>query len=134
LAGPSIMGLSGGASLAVLVALIAVPSLTYNGSIVASFIGALLGYGAVPGIALCSPNGFSPARLALAGTIVSSLLGAVTHALVIYYRLAGDMLYWTVGGISTASWGQVAAIAPVCLIGLVGALAIAPSVTMLSLG
>jgi iron complex transport system permease protein len=134
LAGPSIMGLSAGASLAMLVALIAVPALTYNGSIMASLIGALFGYGAVLGVALLSPHGFSPARLALAGTIVSSLLGALTHALIIHYRLAGDMLYWTVGGIATASWGQVVAVVPFCLVGLIGAGAVAPSITILSLG
>lgn len=134
LAGPSIMGLSSGASLAVLVALISVPALSYNGSIAASMAGAALGYGCVLSVAALSPGGFGPARLALAGTIVGSLFGAILHALIISHRLAGDMLYWTVGGIVTASWPQVAAVLPFCLIGLLGAIACAGSVTVLSLG
>jgi iron complex transport system permease protein len=134
LASPTIMGLSSGASLAVLLAMISVPALGYNGAIVASMAGAAVGYATVLAVAALSPGGFGPARLALAGTIVGSLFGAVMHALVIYYRLAGDMLYWTVGGIATASWPQVVAVLPFCIVGLAGVLAVAPSVTVLSLG
>ncbi|HTN02119.1 MAG TPA: iron chelate uptake ABC transporter family permease subunit, partial [Planctomycetaceae bacterium] len=49
LAGPSIMGLSGGAALASLISLIAWPALSYNGSIVSTFVGAAVGYGCVLG-------------------------------------------------------------------------------------
>ena len=134
LAAPSIMGLSSGASLAVLLAMLAVPALSYNGSIAASLAGAALGYGSVLAVASLSPGGFGPARLALAGTIVSSLFGAVMHGLIIYHRMASDMLYWTVGGIATASWPQVAAVLPFCLFGLIGAVYFASSITVLSLG
>ena len=134
LAGPSIMGLSSGASLAVLLAMISVPALGCNGAIAASLAGAAIGYGSVLTVAVMTPGGFSPARLALAGTIISSLFGAITHGLVIYHRMAGDMLYWTVGGIATASWSQVAAVLPFCIVGLIGALGFAASITVLSLG
>lgn len=63
LAAPSIMGLSSGASLAILLAMIALPSLSYNGSIAASLAGAALGYGSVLAVAALSPGGFGPARL-----------------------------------------------------------------------
>lgn len=134
LAGPSIMGLSSGASLMVLIAMIAMPALSYNGAIAASMVGAALGYGSVLTVAAMSPGGFGPARLALAGTIISSLFGAVTHALIIYHRMAGDMLYWTVGGIATATWPQVVAILPFCAVGLIGTMVFASGITVLSLG
>jgi iron complex transport system permease protein len=134
LASPSIMGLSSGASLAVLVAMLTVPALSYNGAIVASMAGAALGYGGVLAVASLSPGGFGPARLALAGTIVSSLFGAILHGLIIYYRMAGDMLYWSVGGIATVGWPQVVAVIPFCIVGLIGVFAFASSITVLSLG
>jgi ABC-type Fe3+-siderophore transport system permease subunit len=134
LAGPSIMGLSSGGSLGMLLAMISVPTLSYNAGIGASLAGATLGYACVLAVAVLSPHGFAPARLALAGAIVTSLFEALTHSLVIYYRLAGDMLYWTVGGITTASWPQLFAIAPLCLLGFCVALACSGSISVLSLG
>ena len=134
LAGPSIMGLSGGGSLAALIALIAVPGLSYNGAIAASFGGAALGYGGVLAVACLSPDGFSPARLALAGVVVSALLSAITQGLLIAFAMQGDMLYWTMGGIANVSWPQVSAAAPFCLVGLVGLMWLAPNITILSLG
>jgi len=134
LAGPSIMGLSGGATLAILAALIAWPGLSYNGSIAASFAGAAAGYGCVLVVAALSPGGFSPTRLALAGTVVSTLLSAVTQGLVIALGMSGTMLHWTVGGVANVSWDQVAAVLPCCAAGLAGVLWLAPSVTVLSLG
>ncbi|MGD9723487.1 MAG: iron ABC transporter permease [Pirellulales bacterium] len=134
LASPSIMGLSSGASLAVLVAMLYLPALSYNGTILASMAGAGLGYGSVLAVASLSPGGFGPARLALAGTVVSALFGAVLHGLIIHHRMASDMLYWTVGGIATVGWPQVLAVLPFCMVGLFGVLCLASSITVLSLG
>lgn len=134
LAGPSIMGLSGGGSLASLVALAAVPGLSYNGSIAASLLGAALGYGSVLAVASLSPGGFSPTRLALAGVMVSALFSALTQTLVIVLDMSKDTLYWTLGGIANVSWSQVAAVLPFSVAGLAGAVWISPAVTALSLG
>jgi ABC-type Fe3+-siderophore transport system permease subunit len=134
LAGPSIMGLSGGGTLAGLVALVTIPGLTYNGAILASLVGASLGYGAVLAIACLSPDGFTPTRLTLAGAVVSALLSALTQGLVIALALSGSMLYWTAGGIANVTWAQVAAVLPCCAVGLAIALWLAPSITVLSLG
>ena len=134
LAGPSIMGLSGGASLAGLAALIAFPGLTYNGSIFATMLGAAFGYSSVLAVACLAPGGFAPARITLAGAVTSSLYSALTQGLVISFAMSGNMLYWTVGGITNATWSQVAAVAPCCLIGIAGAMVLAPHITILSLG
>ena len=134
LAGPTIMGLSGGGSLAVLVALITIPGLSYNGSIAASFVGALLGYACVWTVAAMSPGGFAPARMALAGAVTSALLASITQGLIIGYAMAGDMLFWTAGGIANVTWPQVLAVTPCFIVGLIGAFWLAPSITVLSLG
>ena len=120
LAGPSIMGLSGGGSLASLIALIAVPDLSYNGAIAASFLGAVLGYGCVLAVACLSPDGFSPTRMALAGAVTSAFFSAITQGLVIAFAMTSSMLYWTIGGIVNVSWSQVVAVLPVCVLGLLG--------------
>jgi iron complex transport system permease protein len=134
LAGPSIMGLSGGASLAGLIALITIPGLSYNGAILASLFGATFGYGAVLLVACLSPAGFSPTRLTLAGAVTSALLASITQGLVIAYAMAGSMLYWTAGGIANVCWDQVVAVLPCFAIGLIAAMWLAPSITVLSLG
>lgn len=134
LAGPTIMGLSGGASLASLISLIAWPAMTYNESMVATFLGAALGYGCVLAVAIAVPGGLSPARLALAGTVVSAFFSAITQALVIVYAMANTMLYWTIGGVTNVSWEQVAAILPCTVFGLLGLWLLAPQITILSLG
>jgi ferric hydroxamate transport system permease protein len=134
LAGPSIMGLSGGGSLATLAALILVPALTYNGSIAASMAGAALGYGCVLAVACLSPNGFAPTRLALAGAVTSALFSAVTQGLVIALAMSGNLLFWTMGGIANVTWGQVTAITPWCVVGLAGVHWLSPGITILSLG
>lgn len=134
LASPTIMGLSSGGALAVLMAMIAIPALSYTGAMAASLVGATLGYGTVLAVSALSPGGFGAAKLALAGAVVSSLIAAVMQGLVIQYQMADDMLYWSVGGIATAGWPQVAVIAPFCLVGTLGAMAFASSITVLSLG
>ena len=134
LAGPSIMGLSGGASLAALVALVVCPGMGYTGSIAASFVGAAAGYGCVLAVTALSLGGFSPTRIALAGSVVSALCSAVTQGLVIAFAMAGTLLYWTVGGVTNVTWEQVAAVAPFIAAGLAAAVWLAPDITILSLG
>jgi iron complex transport system permease protein len=134
LAGPSIMGLAPGGSLAVLFAVIFLPALSYNQAIAASLAGSALGYGCVLAVASLSRDGFGPARLALAGVVISSLFAAVTQALILYFTMSNDMLYWTVGGIANVTWAQVIAVAPLCLVGLAGALVLSREITVLNLG
>lgn len=134
LAGPSIMGLSGGASLAAVVALIIWPSMGYTGSIAISFVGAAAGYGTVLAVTALSPGGFAPARMALAGSVMSSLFSAITQGLVVTLSLSGSLMYWTVGGVTNVTWEQVLAVLPFLAAGLAAVLWLAPDVTLLSLG
>ena len=134
LAGPYIMGLSTGGTFCLLVGLLMLPVVTYNQAILLSFAGAALGYTTVCAVGLLSRNGLTPVRLALAGTVVSAMLGGITHAMTIHYQMHDEMLYWTAGGIANVSWAQVYAVLPPLLIGMTGALWLAPSVTVLSLG
>ncbi|PQO35611.1 FecCD family ABC transporter permease [Blastopirellula marina] len=134
LAGPTIMGLSGGGTFCLLVGLLLLPDVGFNQAIWLSFLGAGLGYLAVCSVAFLSRGGMTPVRLALAGAVVSVLLGAITHGLTIYFSLHDEMLYWTVGGIANVSWPQVYTALIPAVPGMAAALLLSPSVTLLSLG
>ena len=134
LAGPTIMGLSSGGTFCLLVGLLLLPAFGITAAFWLSFLGAGLGYFTVCGVALLSRGGMTPVRLALAGTVVSVLLGAITQGLTIYFTLHDEMLYWTIGGISNVSWPQVYTALIPALPGIVTALLLAPSITLLSLG
>ena len=134
LAGPYIMGLSTGGTFCLLVGLLILPAVSYNQAIFLSFVGAALGYTTVCAVGLLSRNGLTPVRLALAGTVVSAILGAITYTLTIHYSMHDEMLYWTVGGIANVSWSQVYAVLLPLSVGMIGALWLAPGVTVLSLG
>lgn len=134
LAGPSIMGLLPGASLCVLIALLCIGHLGSNSSIFLALAGAICGYSIVCAVAFATPGGFNPNKLALAGTIISAVITAITQALTILFSLQDEMLYWTLGGLAHVSWSQVAHITPFFLCGTVLALLLSNSLTSLSLG
>ncbi len=134
LAGPSIMGLSSGGTLGLLIGLLFNPRLEYNEAIGLSLAGAAGGYFTVCIVTLLSRSGMTPASFALAGAVTSAVFGAITHGLTIYFSLHDEMLFWTVGGISNVTWAQVIALLPVCCFGSLLALLLSPAVTLLSMG
>ena len=134
LAGPYIMGLSTGGTFCLLIGLLLLPAVGYNQAIALSFVGAALGYVTVCAVGLLSRGGLTPVRLALAGTVVSATLGALTQGLTIHFEMHDEMLYWTAGGIANVSWAQVRAVALPMFSGMAGVLLLAPSVTVLSMG
>lgn len=134
LAGPSIMGLSTGGTLFLLVGILLNHQLTYTAATLWSLSGAAVGYLAVCAVTLLSRSGMTPAGFALAGAVVSAVFGAITHGLTICYSLHDEFLFWTVGGISHVTWQQVIFFAPICLIGCGAAVAVSSAITVLSLG
>ena len=100
----------------------------------ASLAGAALGAAMVYGIGSAHPGGLSPVRLALAGAIVSALLGALTTILITYYRIAQDVLFYVAGGVQGVRWPQLLLVLPWMGAGLAGAMALSRAVSLLSLG
>lgn len=134
LASPGLMGLSAGAEFVLVLALVFLPWMSFNGLILASFAGAALGAGIVYGIGSLSRGGLTPVKLALAGVAVSSLLAALSSGLTIYHDLAQDLLFFFAGGVAGTTWEQVRLLLPWLTIGFAGAMVLAPSITVLSLG
>lgn len=133
LAGPSLMGLGPGAALAMLGALIYLQPSALGLSAI-SFAGAGLGGALVFAVAAASPRGATPQRMVLAGAVVSGLLSSVTGAVIFRLQLAEVFLYWTLGGLGTTTWAQVAGVLPLLFAGLVLAWGLAPSLTLLLAG
>ncbi len=134
LASPSLMGLSSGGSLLLAVGVATIPDLTLFGAIGFSFAGSGVGAGMVYLLTMLSPRNKAPIHMALAGIIVSILLGAVTQAVVLQMQLRNALLFFAVGGLSNTIWSQVAIVTPFVAVAMIAAMALAPQWTVLSLG
>lgn len=107
LADPYLLGLSSGASVgAVIALLIGIQALLP----IAAFIGAMVALLAALGLAHLA-GGLTPARTILAGVAVSSLGGALT-SLLIFWNAQGDsyrdILSWLMGSLSGVEWSETA--------------------------
>lgn len=134
LADSGLMGLNAGAGFALAICFAFFPGIPYIYLILYSFLGAAIGAILVYGIGSFSKNGLTPLRLVLAGTAVSALLSAISQGIAIYFNIGQDLLFWTAGGVAGTTWSQLRIMAPWVAIALIGAIAISPSITLLSLG
>jgi ABC-type Fe3+-siderophore transport system permease subunit len=135
LAAPEIMGVNGGAVFVVVLGITVFPSLGGAPTLLLAFIGAGVAGFAVMMLAGSGTGKTSPVRLALAGVTTTSLLVALTQVLVIFNENSTDgVLFWLVGGVNLASWGDVVTILPWVTAGLLGSFALARSLNLLALG
>lgn len=132
LASPGIIGVSSGAGLAAVVALMIFPALS-GWLIPVALGGAFITATAV--YLLAWKRGVEPVRLLLAGVAVSSLLGAMSTAIMLFNseKVAG-ILDFAIGSLSTRSWPQLELVAPYIIAGLAVAVIIAPKLNILGLG
>jgi iron complex transport system permease protein len=119
LADPGLMGLTSGANMALALAFVFMPSLGYFGIMVACFVGAALGAVLVIVLGSMRRGSLSPIRVVLAGAAVSAFMYAISDGISIFFKISKDVSMWTSGGLIGTTWGQIQAIAPVILIGLV---------------
>jgi iron complex transport system permease protein len=134
LADPGLMGLNAGAGFALSLCFAFLPGIGYLPLILFSFLGAGLGTVLVNGIASIRRGGASPLRLVLAGAAVSALLVALSQGIAIYFNVAQDIMFWTVGGVAGSNWQQIQIMAPWIIGALLGAVMLSRSVSLLSLG
>ena len=132
LAAPGIIGISAGGGLAGVVVLLAVPAWS-PWLIPAAFLGALAT--ALLVYVLAWRGGADPVRLILAGVAVSSMLGAISSAILLFNaeKVAG-VLDFTIGSLSTRSWPQLELVWPYLVFGLLGAWLLAGRLNILALG
>lgn len=134
LAGPGIMGLNGGAALAVLTIMMLRPHASLPLLATGSLLGSAAAAGVVMLIARTLRAGLTPLGLTLCGAAVAALFGAVSGAVVIGANMQNDMLYWTVGGLGTLDWGAVGFLAAGVVPAAALTMALTPALTLLLLG
>lgn len=134
MADSGLMGLNAGAGFALSLCFSFFPGLPYLGIIGLSFAGALLGSVLVFGIASMRRSGATPMRLVLAGAAVSALLAALSQGFALYYDVAQNIMFWTVGGMAGTTWKQLLIVSPWVIAALLGAQLLSRSVSLLSLG
>ncbi len=121
LADPYILGISSGAGLGAMIALVATAGATalrYGVVPIAAFAGAMLTMLLV--VRLANVRGrLDPTSLLLAGVALSYTLAAVTSFVMVLAReQMAAIVYWMMGGFSAATWGYVWMIAPMFLLGI----------------
>nr|WP_246407384.1 iron ABC transporter permease [Geomicrobium halophilum] len=134
LAEPSIIGITDGAALALAIMFAFFSSVSYTGFLFAAFIGAGVGTALVFLVGSLAKGGLTPAKLALAGVTIGAFLSAISSGIAIYFDVAQDLSFWFAGGLAGMDWHRLQLILPVVVIGMVIALWLARSITILSLG
>ena len=132
---PGLLGVTAGASLAVVLAISALGIATPAGYVWFAFAGALAGTVLVYAIGSAGRGGATPVTLALAGAALSALMYALVRAVLVTDEQTLDSFrFWVVGSLAgrdaTVAWQ----VAPFLAVGLVLALANAPALNLLGLG
>ncbi|WP_246862874.1 FecCD family ABC transporter permease [Paenibacillus cellulosilyticus] len=134
MADSGILGLNAGAALVLALCFALVPGLSYNMILLLCFIGASIGAVIVFGISAVSRGGFTPVRLVLAGSAVSSLLYALSEGIALHFKIGQDLAFWFAGGVANVKWEQLKTITPWVIVAILAAIVISRSITLLSLG
>lgn len=138
LADPYILGVSGGAGLGAVVAILAGANLLVSGAAIrqgAAFGGSLLTL-AILLLVARRRGGTSPISLLLTGVVINAFFSA----LILFAVTALDSarlqqtFHWLVGRTEVLPWGGLASILLVLLLGLIVLLALAPRLNLLSFG
>ncbi|MFC7686170.1 FecCD family ABC transporter permease [Ureibacillus sp. GCM10028918] len=134
LASPSIMGVTAGSAFVLSLAMAIMPSLPYQSLILFSFIGAGLGAFLVFGMVAFAKGGITPIRLVLAGSAITSLLTSLSTIISIRFDIAKDISFFYAGGVSSIQMHHLTFAMPAIGVGLVFAILLSRSITVLSLG
>jgi iron complex transport system permease protein len=134
LAEPGLLGVSAGASFAVVLVVALGGSAATLGPLVA-VLGAGAGCLLAVGAARLRGTGDDPVRLVLAGAALSSLLHAATAVvLLLDQRTADEVRFWTVGSVAGRDLGTLTQVGPVLAAGLLLAVLATRPLSALTLG
>jgi ABC-type Fe3+-siderophore transport system permease subunit len=132
---PGLLGVSAGASLAVVLSIQVLGINTPSGYVWFAFAGALVGTVLVYAVGTAGRGAPTPLTLALAGAALSALMYSLVRALLVGNQDTLDSFrFWVVGSLAGRSAEVAWQVAPFVLAGLVLALVNAPSLDLLGLG
>jgi iron complex transport system permease protein len=132
---PGLLGVTAGASLAVVLAIAWLGIGTPSGYVWFAFAGALAGTVAVYAIGSAGRGGATPVTLALAGAALSALLyGLVRAVLVTDQQTLDTFRFWVVGALAGRDADVAWQVGPFIALGLLLAVANGPALNLLGLG
>ncbi|MGW2601186.1 FecCD family ABC transporter permease [Streptomyces klenkii] len=135
IADPGILGISHGAAVGVVLAIMLAGVESLTGYVWWAFGGAALASVAVYAIASRGRGGASPVKLALAGAAINALLVSLTTAVLTTQASVLDKFrFWQVGSLSASDTGLAGRIWPFLLVGAVLVLSVARGLDALALG
>ncbi|MGE6504980.1 FecCD family ABC transporter permease [Bacillus cereus] len=134
LASPSIMGVTDGAAFVITLSMIFLPGMSSIGMVVCSMIGSALGAGIVFGFGSLLQNGLSSVRLAIIGTVIGTFLSSVSAAMASYFQISQNVSFWFNAKLDQVDLNIIKITIPFGIIGIILALLISKSITILSLG
>lgn len=135
LADPGLLGIQAGAVLAVVGAVFLLHVNSLSVYALFAFGGASVTALVVYGLGTMGRGGATPFKLTIAGAAVSSLLGSLTTAILLFnQRALEEMRFWLVGSVAGRDMTLVLQATPYLLLGLTIAMLLGPQITTLSLG
>lgn len=135
LASPGLLGINAGAAFAVVLAIVLLGAQSSAILVWYAFAGAAIAAVLVYALGSAGRSGATPLKLALAGVILTSFIGSLTTAILLFDQSTLDNVrLWTAGTLSGRTLATAAAVAPYLAAGLAGAVLFSPQVTTLSLG
>ncbi|MED1724667.1 iron ABC transporter permease [Brevibacillus parabrevis] len=134
LASPSIMGVSDGSAFAIALCMVLMPASSNTTMIFMSLAGSALAVVMVLGLSRLLPNGFSPVALAVIGTIAGTFLSGVSAAIASYFQVSQNVSFWYNARLHQLEPGLIWLAVPFAVVGIIMALFLSKSITILSLG
>ncbi|MGX1809391.1 FecCD family ABC transporter permease [Nocardia sp. NPDC055321] len=135
LAGPGLLGINAGASLAIVLAMAVVGLSSAAGLVWFAFVGAAVAAVFVYTLGSFGFGGATPVKLVLAGAAFTALCGSITTAITLLDRTTFDNFrFWVVGSLTRASLESLWAVLPFLAVGAALTVAVARSLNALAIG
>lgn len=135
IADPGILGVSNGASLAVVIGIAFFGLSSQYGYMIVAIVGAAIAATFVYAVGALGRGGATPLKLALAGAATSAALGSLISAIMLpRVDLLQVFQSWQIGGVGGADWPRLAIAAPVLALGALICFACARGMNSLALG
>lgn len=135
LADPGILGVSGGAALAVVIGIVFFGLADPTAYLAVAITGAAVAAVFVYGVGSLGRGGATPLKLTLAGAAISAAFASLTSAILLPRVDAMETFrFWQIGGVGGATWDRIALVLPVLAIGAVICLVCARGMNSLALG
>ncbi|MFE3542827.1 FecCD family ABC transporter permease [Nocardia sp. NPDC059177] len=135
LAGPGLLGINAGASLAIVLAMGALSVTTPAGFVWFAFLGAAIAAACVYLLGSLGFGGATPVKLALGGAACTALWASITTAVTLLNRTTFDNFrFWVVGSLARADLESLGGTAPFIAVGAVLALVVARPLNTIAIG